>query len=163
LLVTTDDLHAESLALDGIAIDAAIIAADPALLWGDKARAFVGLAAADCAARTSAHFGCPADTLNAIDTTALVSAARAAGVGQIVTAYAPVGPVADALRHAGQALAGEGVSLVQLRRPWDQQFWPHANKGFFPFKEQIPVLLRGAAARLFFGHETTSLSRNPVG
>jgi len=27
-------------------------------------------------------------------------------------------------------------------RGWDEQFWPNAKKGFFPFKEQIPRLLR---------------------
>ena len=89
------DLHPESLPLDGIRIEAAIVAADPALLWGDKARTFVGSAAADCAVRTSAHFGYRADVLPTLDADTLVAAARAAGVRQIVTAYAPVGPIAD--------------------------------------------------------------------
>ena len=38
-------------------------------------------------------------------------------------------------------LAGLGVSLVPVRRAWDEVFWPHAIKGFFPFKDRIPRLL----------------------
>ena len=39
------------------------------------------------------------------------------------------------------ALAADGVQLVRLRRAWDDVAWPHAKKGFFPFKAAIPKLL----------------------
>jgi deoxyribodipyrimidine photo-lyase len=39
------------------------------------------------------------------------------------------------------ALAADGVRLVRLRRAWDDAAWPHARKGFFPFKSAIPKLL----------------------
>ena len=81
---------------------------------------------------------------NSLDVATLVAAAQDAGVRQIVTPYAPVGPVADALRDLAPALAAEGISLVQVRRDWDTQFWPHAKKGFFPFKQQMPRLLAEA-------------------
>lgn len=58
---------------------------------------------------------------------------------QIVTAYAPVGPVAgvlDALRDSPQA-----PPLLPLRRPYDSAAWPLATKGFFPFRKQIPMLI----------------------
>ncbi len=80
--------------------------------------------------------------MDVLDTEALLRAARAAGVRQIVTAYAPVGPVADRLALLTDQLAAEGIALHQLRREWDAQFWPHAKKGFFPFKKRIPELLR---------------------
>jgi deoxyribodipyrimidine photo-lyase len=50
--------------------------------------------------------------------------------------------VADALAQLAPSLATAGITLVQKRRAWDSTFWPHAKKGFFPFKEKIPGLLR---------------------
>ena len=46
------------------------------------------------------------------------------------------------LGRISDTLAGEALSIVEVRRPWNRLFWPHANKGFFPFKEKIPSLLR---------------------
>jgi deoxyribodipyrimidine photo-lyase len=60
---------------------------------------------------------------------------------QIITADAPVGPVKDRLDVLAPALAADGVQLVRLRRAWDDVAWPHAKKGFFPFKAAIPKLL----------------------
>jgi deoxyribodipyrimidine photo-lyase len=50
--------------------------------------------------------------------------------------------VADALAGLAPQLAEAGIPLVQVRRAWDSLFWPHAKKGFFPFKEKVPALLR---------------------
>ena len=72
----------------------------------------------------------------------LITAAGEAGVRQIMTPYAPVGPVAEALTQIAPELAREGITLVRARRDWDSAFWPHARKGFFAFKERIPSLLR---------------------
>ena len=137
LLITHEDMHPEMPRCVGV-----VVAADPGLLWGDGARAFTASLAEDAAARSVAERGCPARMIAKIDAASLTHAARAAGVAQIITAYAPVGPVADALASLGAELAAEGVKLVQVRRRWDEQFWPNARKGFFPFKEQIPRLLR---------------------
>jgi deoxyribodipyrimidine photo-lyase len=60
---------------------------------------------------------------------------------QIITADAPVGPVKDRLDMLAPALAADGVRLVRLRRAWDDAAWPHARKGFFPFKSAVPKLL----------------------
>jgi deoxyribodipyrimidine photo-lyase len=72
----------------------------------------------------------------------LIAQAREAGAKQVITAYAPVGPVADSLARIAPTLASEGVPLVQVRRAWDESFWPLATKGFFPFKERIPKILK---------------------
>jgi deoxyribodipyrimidine photo-lyase len=72
----------------------------------------------------------------------LIAAASAAGVRSVLTPAAPVGPVADVLAQMWPELAREGIALMQTRRDWDSAFWPHAKKGFFAFKEQIPPLLR---------------------
>jgi deoxyribodipyrimidine photo-lyase len=71
-----------------------------------------------------------------------MTAAHAARVREIMTLYAPIGPVASALSAITPQLAAAGLSVRQIRRPWDEQFWPSASKGFFPFKERIPAGLR---------------------
>lgn len=142
LLVTHDDLHPEKLLPQGDAIEAAMVIHDPALLWGENARVFVADASIDTAARVGVHFRCSVDFVDALDPHRIVSAAQAAGVRYVVTAFAPVGPVADALAQLRPQLASEGITLSFVRRDWDTRFWPHATKGFFPFKERIPSLLQ---------------------
>ena len=142
ILVTPDDMHPQETLFAGIPVKAAVVAEGADLLWGDRARAFVTGATADTVRRIEPLWQCPAQTTAGIDFAAIVATAQAVGVRQVVTAFAPVGPVADALKTFAVALAGEGITLAQVRRQWDSQFWPHAKKGFFPFKERIPELLR---------------------
>lgn len=142
LLITPDDMHPQEDLFAGIPIKAALVTAGANVLWGDRARTFVANAAADTAERIEALWHCPVQVTAAIEAADIIAAAQAAGVRQVVTAYAPVGPVADALKTLAAALAGEGITLAQVRRHWDGQFWPHAKKGFFAFKERIPELLR---------------------
>ena len=60
----------------------------------------------------------------------------------VATAYAPVGPVAELLSTAGRELDRHGIKLLQLRRPYDSMTWPHAQRGYFKLKEQIPAFLK---------------------
>jgi deoxyribodipyrimidine photo-lyase len=142
LLVTSEDLHPESLFDRQTRFVAALVVADADLLWGAHARNFVRGAASDAATRVAHHFGCPAQVAAKLDAATIVAAARAAGVRQIATAAAAVGPVADALAQLAPALAKEGFALAIVRRRWDSAFWPHATRGFFAFKKQIPANLR---------------------
>ena len=142
LLVTQEDLHPETGLLADPPTAAALVVGDPGLLWGEGARAFVAAAAADAAARVAEQSSCPASTAHSLDVGTVVAAAQAAGVRQIATPYAPVGPVADALAALSPVLAQEGIVLAQMRRDWDERFWPRAGKGFFAFREHIPALLR---------------------
>jgi deoxyribodipyrimidine photo-lyase len=102
----------------------------------------VSTAAADTVARLASRFECDVEITNTLDPETLIAAARAAGTRQILTADTPIGPVAEALSRHEPFLAREGISLVRVRRPWDNAFWPHAKRGFFAFKEQMPHLLR---------------------
>ena len=142
LLVTDEDMHPESIFPRPTGFKAVIVAADPDLPWGEDARHFVHAAAADAASRAAPHFDCPVDVVDRLDAKTLAAAAEAAGVKRIVTPYASVGPVADRLARLAPALAHEGVILAQVRRDWDERFWPHATKGFFTFKERAPSVLR---------------------
>ncbi len=142
LLITDEDMHPESIFPDGSAFKAALVVADPDLLWGNHARQFVLAAATDTATRAMSQFDQPVNVANTLDVGTLAAAAQAAGVQRIVTPYAPVGAVADRLSHLAHELADEGIILAQVRRDWDELFWPHATKGFFTFKEKIPTVLR---------------------
>jgi deoxyribodipyrimidine photo-lyase len=141
LLITHEDMHPESIFAKADGVASAVFANDRDLLWGDAARNFIAACADETATRVSAHFGCRSEVIAKLDADVLLEAARKDHLKQIVTAYAPVGPVADKLAQLAPALAAEGVALVEVRRQWDSAFWPHAKKGFFPFKAQIPTLL----------------------
>ena len=93
---------------------------------GEAARRFTHAAIADAAG--------PAPL---VTPEGLADWAASQNVARIVTPWAPVGWTRDAL--AGARLGG--LPLHRLRRPWDDACWPHATRGFFPFKTQIPRLI----------------------
>lgn len=63
---------------------------------------------------------------------------------QIVTAFTPVGPVADRLAVLRASAAALGIPFAEVQRDWDRMVWPHCRKGFFALKERIPSLLAAA-------------------
>ncbi len=147
LLVTGEDLYAESLFAKDTAIRtvlAAPVAAD--WPWGVKAATFVTAATDDARERAGKRFNCATSTV-ALDAEVIIATAKAAKVKAVVTAYAPVGPVSDALSAIEPALVAAGLPLVRVRREWDSAFWPHATKGYFPFKARIPGLLGAMGMR----------------
>jgi len=141
LLMTPEDLAPESLFRNARSIAGVAVANDDIFMWGDAARAFVREGADDATTRTARYYGCQPTRLPHLNAEALADMARALNVDQIVTPYAPVGPVADMLCDIATALAPEDIKLVQVRRDWDNRLWPHATKGFFSFKEQLPSAL----------------------
>ncbi|MFM7028144.1 MAG: FAD-binding domain-containing protein [Chakrabartia sp.] len=138
LLMTQDDLHAES--LDLARGQVAAIAALPVLEEGisKKVYDFRAAALAEGCARAAAHFGAP--ILSVVNSDLLAAAAQLR-VRHIVTAYAPTGPVAARLAALRQICAAAGVRLHLLQRPWDSRAWPLATKGFFAFRQHIPMLI----------------------
>ncbi len=85
------------------------------------------------------RLGDGADPFRDID--AVVTWARSLQLDQIVTPYAPQGPVAEALKALEKRLSAEGITLTRMMRDYDAICWPHAKKGFFPFKANIPDFL----------------------
>lgn len=71
----------------------------------------------------------------------LMARAEAAGVSDIVTPYPPAGWSADRLAAAEPMLREAGVSVHRIMRDYDRAAWPHAHKGFFALKKQIPKLV----------------------
>jgi deoxyribodipyrimidine photo-lyase len=141
LLLTGEDLYPETMVAKSAAISGVLsVATVPGWPWGDKATTFVAGAAEDARDRAGRHFKRRTAAI-ALDAEAIIAVAHADNVDTVITAHAPVGPVADALALITPALAAAGIKLISLRRDWDSAFWPHATKGFFPFKERIPALL----------------------
>ena len=93
--------------------------------------------------RSASQFACPFNEPVEVEDwgPALSEIAREKGVRTIVTAYAPVGPVAERLAIARAYLADRGISLCESRREYDELTWPHATRGFFALKKQIPRIL----------------------
>ncbi|MCX7283148.1 MAG: deoxyribodipyrimidine photolyase [Novosphingobium sp.] len=96
-------------------------------------------ALADAAARAGQHWGCePVAIENAAGLAALASRHDAR---QVVTGFAPVGPVATALGDWRADLAAQGLRLVESQRAWDHRAWPHCRKGFFQLRARMADLL----------------------
>jgi deoxyribodipyrimidine photo-lyase len=146
LLLHPEDLRPESLPLDETDFEVAIAAdADlgrAGMPGGAAALTFRRGALADGAARAAAWTGAPLETAASLDGATLVALARRHDLRAIVTPYAPVGPVADALAEAEPHLADAGVALIRIRRRLDEHAWPLATRGYFSFKDHIPDLLR---------------------
>lgn len=161
LLVTEEDLAPESLGLDPavVAYVAGTIhpaararagvprAGDPPI--GAIARAFLDGAMTDALARAGAAHPLAATERLADGAApeAVAAWADRSGLEAVVTAYAPVGPVADWLEAVEAALAETGIPLLRVRRAWDTRAHPLATKGYFAFREAIPRLLEQAGIR----------------
>ena len=155
LLLHQEDMAAEDMMREdlGISVAPSAIAVLPADVaspaGGDFApavQAWRTAALADMAGRAGARFGVAPVTLPVtFDEAAAVDWARAAGLRQVLTPYAPVGPTADRLAALESVLAPAGIRLVRVLRPYDRACWPHATRGFFAFKEKIPALIRQLA------------------
>jgi deoxyribodipyrimidine photo-lyase len=137
MLLTHEDMNPESLIPASGSVKSAVIAVPPELLWGDKSQQFVAQAALDLAARVESYYHCEVVILPSLDAMPIIEAAKNVQAQEIVTPYAPVGTVADRLQSIATDARNSGLELIQIRRSWDSRFWPHAKKGFFPFKEQI--------------------------
>jgi len=129
LLLHEDDLHPESLPLEGLEVRRVVGLSCPEarspLGAAPLVQRFVEGALEDGLSRAAQHFGVPAECVALADLPDLL--ARDA----VVMPEAPVGWLADTLRPYG---------ISPLRRPWDEACWPLAGRGFFPFAQDISRL-----------------------
>ena len=145
LLVTEEDGCPASLL--GDAVPATVLGAVATMLRsplpvGGPARKFAQGAVADAVDRVTRSLAVSGEMSGSGDwASLLVEWATKHRIKTIATAYAPVGPVAELLALAGDPLARNGIRLVQLRRAYDTVTWPHAGRGYFKLKKQIPALL----------------------
>jgi len=92
--------------------------------------------------RAASIHGAPATALEELTASAIAAWAAQHDLDAVVAPYAPVGAVRSTLDRAAAELMREGLPLVTVLREWDARAWPHATRGFFPFRERIPGLLR---------------------
>jgi deoxyribodipyrimidine photo-lyase len=146
LLITEEDLHPMSLAkgdADIIAIAGVDLVEERSpLAVSERVKAFTGDALADGLASASATFAAPTTSLASLSMLAIKDWARMHAIEMVVTAYAPVGPVATRLADVSRGLQNKGIELVQIRRSYDTLAWPHGTRGFFAMKEKIPDIIR---------------------
>ena len=140
LLLGEDDLHPESLPL-GAATVAAIASAELVSGRAEPVRAFISGALSDARDRAARYFGAPGEALTGLTAPAIRDWAQRHAVRTVVTGLAPVGPGRTAIEIVTAELAGEGISLVQIRRAWDSAAWPEARRGFFAFRETATALI----------------------
>lgn len=96
----------------------------------------------DAIARAVARWHCPSRIC--VDAEELAAFAAGEGAAQVVTGFATVGPAVESFPEVNRALRHAGLTLGEHRRSWDDQAWPHATRGFFAMKQQIPRLLAAA-------------------
>jgi hypothetical protein len=118
---------------------AAIFAAWPRGLreragWAPVVETWTRAALVDGAARAAAHFGrVPAAEEHADFVGALAGWAREERLDGVL-AYEPAqGPWRTIARELDRRLEADGVTIHWIRRAWDDELWPHASRGFFPF------------------------------
>jgi deoxyribodipyrimidine photo-lyase len=138
LLVTEEDLSPEFLFDQGLRPTSVAVLSDVAgrspLAVATRVQAFTEAAVADALAR----LGSPeAPRHGRADLAALLELTHRTGATQIVTPYAPTGPVASALADLERLAAPQGITLVRVLRDHDRHSWPHATHGFFRFREAV--------------------------
>jgi deoxyribodipyrimidine photo-lyase len=145
LLITEEDCYAEGLGLDAApqSILAAVATqARSPLPVGMPVRQFALGAVADALTRAEKHFRVKGEQAATDDWGRLLAEwAEAGAFDTIVTAFVPVGPVAERIAKAKAFLGKRGIELLQVRRDYDSVTWPHATKGYFKLKARIPDLL----------------------
>lgn len=146
LLLTDEDLDPASLGLDPgrVAAVAGVLASShrSPLPVGALTTAFASGAMDDALRRASATFAASTERFDRDNWhEQIIDWASCHSFRQVVTPYAPQGPMRERLDSLRESLGQEGVRLSMIRRPWDELFWPLATSGFFPFKEKIPACL----------------------
>lgn len=138
LLVTEEDLSPGFLLDQGLRPCSVAVLTDVAgrspLGVADPVHRFTAGAIADGLARVDAP---RAPVFGRADLSGLLDLADREGVRQIVTPYAPTGPMADALSDLARRAAPRDIAVAQVLRDHDRFAWPHATHGFFRFREAV--------------------------
>jgi deoxyribodipyrimidine photo-lyase len=136
LLVTEDDLSPEFLLDQGLRPQAIAVLTDVAgrspLAVADPVHQFTAGAIRDTLARLQAP-----DAPVFSDADAVLAFAKQHGASQIVTPYAPTGPIATRLAALARMASEEGITVARVLRDHDRAAWPHATHGFFRFREAV--------------------------
>jgi deoxyribodipyrimidine photo-lyase len=146
LLLHEDDLNPDWLLQDGLepVSTAFLVAPDnrSPRAASTAIKRFVRNLVTDCVQRHGSGLSTicgPVQGTGAVD--ALVAWARQSEALQVVTPFAPVGPVASLVASLDTRLAAENIRMVRAMRPYDAALWPHATHGFFRFHQMARTLV----------------------
>ncbi len=142
LLVHEEDLSPAMLLEQGLRPVASVVlpasrALSP-LCLSDNVHGFRQGALKDATTRWAARLG---PVLETGDPAAIAVWMHEHGARQIVTPFAPVGPVRDTID------ALRDLPVREVLRGYDVRAWPFATAGFFKFKDKIPHLLEALRTR----------------
>ncbi len=135
LVLTEEDLHPESWALDTEVVAIAVLPSAERADDESPAAEFSRGALEDAADRAQAYFGVAAETIAADDLSGWI---QSRDVRQLVTGYSPAGLVSEQLNNVEKGLKRNALELVRLTRDWDRKLWPLATAGFFKLKTKLP-------------------------
>lgn len=145
LLVTEEDCSPMTLDLPGkpqSILGAVATELRSPLDVGKPARSFALGAVVDAVDRGSRYFDVPGAMAPTNDWGAAIARwASDNHLDTVITPYAPVGPVADALARARRDLSETDLQILAVQRSYDGLCWPHASKGYYKLKAKIPELL----------------------
>lgn len=146
LMLCDDDLSLDHPALAHLQVDAIAAVSCQARKsprpLGRPAHRFGELALHDGLSRAVDRFGAVGNLLKDDDPeTAALNWFETTGARQLVAPYAPVGPGRSLLERLQARLEARGQRLVLLQSNWDRKLWPHATRGYFPFKKKLQPLL----------------------
>ncbi len=106
--------------------------------WSDKVAKWTRAALNDGATRAGHHFKVEASAEDTPDLAASLIAWAQANQLQAIVAYRPfIGPWLTEALALETALGTAGLRVIWRRRAWDQEHFPHATRGYFPFWEKI--------------------------
>ena len=135
LVLTEEDLHPESWALDTEVVAIAVLPSAERADDESPAAEFSRGALEDAADRSQAYFGVAVETIAADDLSGWI---QSRDVRQLVTGYSPAGLVSEQLNNVEKGLKRNALELVRLTRDWDRKLWPLATAGFFKLKTKLP-------------------------
>ena len=160
LLITPEDCHPDAALLDA-ATGVLGLSPCPAPHQSAQIHAFQKGAVTDALARSAGN----KDPIAAREglTPALIQAAKDAGTTHIVTPRAAIGPIAEKLRDLETQLHAAGLHLHLHERRYDRVVWPHASKGFFKLKKQIPTILSDLGRANFQPFQSLAIQSETVG
>ncbi len=122
---------------------AACVEAPSAVSRCDRARAFSHGAALDALARLRDE-GVDGVEASPVSVAAAVEWVVGHRAEQVIMLEAYVGPAAEQQERVAAELKQRGVRVCRVQREWERRLYPHATRGFFAFKAQLPQV---AAAR----------------
>lgn len=152
LLLTSDDLHPESLPgyqtnPPELIITVGQVPQEAELNGGAIATNFTLNVIKNTAHRLNRPtvqmkpFGAKQNTDVAAD---IATALRDKSHANLVMAHANCGPTRAFKTALAPALEASDITLHEVKRSWDDHAWPHAAKGFFKLKQKIPSLMAKA-------------------